>query len=687
MLRGAVHSKTIKIERSEKVDEIINKNERGDKREVPLYAKTLNKNAQTSMELNKIIKAQSSLKKSGPTPNEIQINNILKNSINLYDNAGMNPKEKISAKRVVFQEGQKDGQCNPNTKVIPSQSNPTTKQAFKSQNQIPKVNLMINDGRVIKTQQESNINENEKNDNKSILKPKIEHGKNDLSELISKTVESEQNEKLQTIPGDESSCYMKYDLNMSLEHTNKIIEVVDNIRNVLNLTLKDHLDSGSNINISDGSGNDTSLHSSSTFHNTFPSNTGKELNFLNNPLSLSSPGDINLKDMKLVLDKKLKLNIISQEIDIVNTKARKFEESMSNILKVLDLKSCIETAHLTKEQIQEKTLLNIKEINIESDQRMFVYKNFFMECAANFDEITDFIYKSADKTENDRKILSNKKGASKTAERNEKFEKSEILEKSENDISTLNNHTNNSSIKNLNHMFTNSKPPIDTTTNISLFKRDDIKDKFKTVKALDKIVIHSPKKKLKKSSNNKNSSYRDSNISNIPGIPNSPYKTNSKPIEFSLSGSCANSGKYSGKYRSSFLTKGSREGFSDDDCDIIPADERNESMLLKEDTKVIIPGSQIGAVKKNVEANVPFKVVNIEYADPNHNLNSVEELNDNFNQKFSNISSRYSLEDTIFEFGTASRNSNIEGFHRKGKRSRSLKLNNTMLDNEFKKAR
>ena len=45
--------------------------------------------------------------------------------------------------------------------------------------------------------------------------------------------------------------------------------------------------------------------------------------------------------------------------------------------------------NLTKEDLQDKTLNNLKEINSSSDKRMFIYNNFFNECKQSQQHGTD----------------------------------------------------------------------------------------------------------------------------------------------------------------------------------------------------------------------------------------------------------------------------------------------------------
>jgi len=324
--------------------------------------------------------------------------------------------------------------------------------------------------------------------------PRGDSGK-DKNKVLCKTPSGEGQEH-----GKEQSSYMKYDLNISEEHTNKILELIENVKNVLNLTLKDHLDSDVNVLQAkkDGVENDS-------------------LNFLSKESGVVSNPE------KFLLDKKLKMNIISQEIEIVHTKTFKFEESMSNMLKVLNLKSCMES----DEELQEKTMANIKEIHNFSDKRMSIYQTYFGDCTQNFQTIQSCIYDSVDN----------------------EIRKSIILLKGR---SSLNQST----------------------------------------------------------------------------------------------------------------------------CNYEPS-------LINEDTNVILPNSQIGNVKKNVEVNIPFKVVNVEY-DTKLQFDSVQDHDESIDK----LNSCFPREDTIIEFGT--RRTDLEFNGRKNKyRSKSvvLHIHKTPIFNERKKSR
>jgi len=279
-----------------------------------------------------------------------------------------------------------------NQKLVTSEK--TNKALLKSHNQIPKVSISIKNpnlgidlsgiiGLVVNKpgdKGQSGINEMDEehtivqDTKKSLIKvykqdvqdssktprkeseqdefktPRGDSGK-DKNKVLCKTPSGEGQKH-----GKEQSSYMKYDLSISEEHTNKILELIENVKNVLNLTFKDHLDSDVNV--------------------------------------LQAKNDVveNENPEKFLLDKKLKMNIISQEIEIVHIKTFKFEESMSNMLKVLNLKSCMES----DEELQEKTMANIKEIHNFSDKRMSIYQTYFGNCIQNFQTIQSCIYDSVD---------------------------------------------------------------------------------------------------------------------------------------------------------------------------------------------------------------------------------------------------------------------------------------------------
>jgi len=649
VVRNSNHSKTI----STKTEDILINYE---KKEIQMK-NYKNTNNQTSMELTKVLKPSNIMKKP-----PIDTNNQFKNSNDLAGNLN---KDK-DRKKVVIQNV--DHSSNP---VNINQGDKPQKSYFKSNTQIPKVELVIGDGKVTKTQQ-SPLKDKEKPITASIITTESPN-----KEKIMKTQESPNKEKLKTperkrasttnlpqpkvsinlgslmsnnnnkyenskeesdeknIPGLESSSFMHYDLNMSLDHTNKIIDVIDNIKNVLNLTLKDHIDSS--FFEPDGSGNEK----------TKIPKLGKDLNFIDN-----KPVSSSLNDLKIVLDKKLKLNIISQEIDNVNNKACKFEESMSNLLKVMDLKSCIETSSITKERLLEKTIFNLKEINNTSDKRMFIYTNFFNECKQNFNEITSFIHLANEERPERPSLLKRKSSNNK--------------QKSDSKNISL----NVSSVNNISNFNAGSESLLDS----GLFKRSDNPSKFQTGK-LEKVIL-SPNKKLRK----------DNHVNFMPdsdmfGIQNSPYKNSrlgsSIPLQYSIS----NTSKYGSNRNSKKILSSNYESlaFSDDESNT----NLDETILVNEHTNVMLPNSQIGVVKKNAELNIPFKVVKQEYGEDD---NSVNDLNDSFNERISKLSSRFSREDTVLEFGirnTEVENKNFTRFNHT--RARSVKMQNPILHNENKK--
>ena len=196
--------------------------------------------------------------------------------------------------------------------------------------------------------------------------------------------------------------FLHFDLKLNHECTNKIINIVENIKEVLNLTLKDHIDSDFDF-IKPKDNFDIQNLSSSSLR------IGSELNFLSKMNNLTT----SQNKEKILLDKKLKMNLVAQEIEIVNNKAEKFnaimnklynkEECKRNLFRTkpseninnIDLNVSNLALFFNKSNLSQK----IKKIEIDSDKRIDIYNNMFSECKTNFQEISDFILGSVKKQE------------------------------------------------------------------------------------------------------------------------------------------------------------------------------------------------------------------------------------------------------------------------------------------------
>jgi len=445
---------------------------------------------------------------------------------------------------------------------------------------------------------------------------------------------SYQSSTLSTGSNIEQPTYLHYDLKIGTECSNKILDIIENIKEVLNLTLKDHIDSSpSELEIN----NINNLNNKTII--------GSELNFLKNVTNINLSS--TQKKEKIILDKRLKMNLVAQEIETVNSKACNFNDIMSNLLKkqesqyitfkskqsvMINLDANINNDNsagagnqdlnvskiakfFNKSNINQK----IKKIENESEKRINIYNNMFEDCTKNIKDITEFIKSSIQKQEAEEKEKENIR-LKNTIKESKILKKIALFDKYASHNTSLNNLSN---LNNLNNTLNDRKSPFASKTKNKEVHNSAI-NPFSSFCRNSNEILNSDKI-------DKGDEYRESKLSILS------------------------------KYRESMMS-------------------REDSMVNENTTNIFIPSSNIHNVNKHQELNMGFKVLRKELMIYNEQgyLESITDINDSYNEEILKIKD-FRLSKIIEDLYE---DEDIKDYRSSIRRSKSVNYHNDIDNNE-----